>query len=264
MHRMSPTELFEEARLDEAVAKQAAIVRARPDDVAEGLLLGDLLAFAGDRDSVRRQLDTLGPAPHALRPYLAEWRELLAADDRRHAGETPDFLIDPSPHVRRRLGVLERLRSDPSGDVRDLMDAADEAAPWVEGHVDGRTFDGWRDADDLLGPILEVFHRGRYCWLPVDQIRKLRLEAEETLRDRLYRPTTLWLTTGAGWEVFLPALYAGTAAHGEEGIRSGAGMDWVERNGLLRGAGSRLYLFGEEELTPAEFRQVEVRRAYAH
>jgi type VI secretion system protein ImpE len=264
MHRMSPTELFQEARLDEAAAKQAAIVRERSDDIAERLLLCDLLAFTGDRDAVRRNLDTLASAPADLRPYLAEWQDLLAADDRRHAGESPSFVIDPPSHVKRRLGVIERLRADPSADVRDLIDAADENAPWVEGHVDGRTFDGWRDADDLLGPILEVFHGGRCYWLPVDQVRKLRLEEEETLRDRLYRPTTVRLTDGAQREVFVPTLYTGTAAHPEEGIRSGAGMDWIERNGLLRGAGSRLYLFGEEELTPAEFRQVEVSRAYAH
>ncbi|HKB04189.1 MAG TPA: type VI secretion system accessory protein TagJ [Gemmataceae bacterium] len=264
MHRMSPTELFEEARLDEAVARQAAIVREHADDIGERMLLCDLLAFTGDRAAVRQQLFALSTGTADLRPYLAEWHLLLAADHRRHAGERPGFLIDPPPHARRRLEVLDRLRAERAADLRDWIDAADEAAPWVEGHVDGRHFDGWRDADDLVGPMLEVFHSGRYYWAPVDQIRKLRVEPEETLRDRLYRPTTLWLTDGAEHEVFLPTLYAGTADHPEEGIRSGAGMDWAERNGLLRGAGSRLYLFGEEELAPAEFRQVEVKRAYGH
>jgi type VI secretion system protein ImpE len=261
---MSPTELFEEARLDEAIAQQELIVRDRPEDVAERLLLCDLLAFTGERDTVRWNLASLEATPRELGPYLAEWHHLLAMDDRRHAGERPDFLVDPPPHVARRLEVLKRLEADSSRDVRDLIDAADEAAPWVEGHVDGRHFDGWRDADDLLGSMLEVFHAGRYYWVPVDQVRKLRLDPEESLRDRLYRPAILSLTTGDERDVFLPTLYAGTAGHPEEGIRSGAGMDWVERNGLLRGAGSRLYLLGEEELTPAEFRQIEVNRAYPH
>jgi type VI secretion system protein ImpE len=264
MQCMSPTELFQEARLDEAIAQQTTIVRERPGDIPERLLLCDLLAFTGDRHGVRRHLATLEAGPSELGPYVAEWHDLLAADDRRHAGDPPGFLVEPPPHVVRRLEVLEQLRADRSRDVRDLIDAADEATPWVEGHVDGRHFDGWRDADDLLGPILDVFHAGRYYWVPVDQLRKLRLDPEESLRDRLYRSTTLSLMTGAEHDVFLPTLYAGTAGHPEEGIRSGAGMDWVERNGLLRGAGSRLFLFGEEELTPAEFRQVEVKRAYPH
>jgi type VI secretion system protein ImpE len=188
----------------------------------------------------------------------------VAADDARHTGAPPQFFIEPPAHVLRRVDVRDRLASDRTGDVRDRIDAADEAAPWVEGHVDGREFDGWRDADELLGPVIEAFHGGQCYWVPVDQVRRLRLEAEEGLRDRLYRPMTVRLTDGCDREVFLPTLYVGTTAHPEEGIRSGAGIDWVERAGLMRGFGSRLYLFGEEELTPTEFRQVEVRRVYAH
>jgi type VI secretion system protein ImpE len=264
MHRMSPTELFQEARLDDAVAAQAAIIRDRPDDIAERLLLCALLAFNGDRPAVRRHLDVLSSAPPEIQPYVAEWRDLLTADDARHAGASPEFVIDPPPHVLRRLEAIEGLRAGRTDGIQELIDAADELAPWVEGHVDGREFDGWRDADDLLGPILEAFHGSRYFWLPVDQVRTLRFGDEEGLRDRLYRPATIRLADGRDWEVSLPTLYSGTAKHPEEGIRSGAGIDWVERAGLMRGAGARLYLFGEEELTAEEFRQVEVRRTYAH
>ena len=262
MDRMSPTELFEEARLTEAVATQGAVVRERPTDVGERLLLCAILGFIGDRQAVRRHLTELATGPADVQEYLAEWQRLLTADDRRHAGDPLGFFTDPPPHVRNRAEALERLRTDPAADVADLIDAAEELAPWVEGHVDGRPFDGWRDADDLLGPVLEVLHADRYVWVPMDQVRKLRLEPEEDLRDRLYRPATIWLTDGGEWEVFIPAVYAGTAAHSEDGIRTGAGIDWFDQAGLLRGAGSRTYLFGEEELTLAEFRQVEVRGSY--
>ena len=262
---MSPTELFQEARLDEAVAAQTATVEEQPGDFAERLLLCDLLGFTGDRETVRSHLRLLeAAAPTELRPYLAEWFALLAADDRRHRGEPPTFLIDPPGHVARRVDALDRMRSGDAGAALGLIDAADEVAAWVEGTVDGREFDGWRDADDVLGPNLELFQADRYVWLPVDHVRKLRLETPDGLRDRLYRPVTVWLVNGSEWELFLPSLYTGTAAHAEEGIRSGAGIDWVDLGGLMRGAGSRAYLFGDEELELDEFRQVEVRRAYPH
>jgi len=256
---MTPVELFHEARLTEALAAQRAVVAARPDDAGERLLLCELLAFIGDRSAVRRQLDAVPVVPADVGEYVAEWQNLLAADDARHHGERPTFLIDPPPHVRARLRALDCLRSDRGDEALDLLDEGDDAALWVEGHIDGRPFGGWRDADDLLGPVLELFHADRYVWVAIDQVRKLRLDEGDELRDRLYRPATIWLTDESQWEVVLPGLYVDTATHPEDGIRIGAGVDWVDRDGVMRAFGSRTFLFGEEELTLGEFRQVEVR-----
>ena len=259
MEVMSPTELFHEARLNEAIDVQRAIVDAHPDDVAERLLFCELLAFTGDRTAVRRQLDVLADVPADVGNYVAEWRRLLNADDARHRGDRPTFLTDPPGHVVQRIQAVESHRNGREEDTLDRLDEADEASPWVVGHIDGRPFDGWRDADDLLGPVLELFRGDRYVWLPTDQVQKLRLEDGDELRDTLYRPATVWLADGSRHEVFLPGLYARTADHPEEGIRTGAGIDWVEVDGITRGLGARTFLFGEEELTSGEFRQVEVR-----
>lgn len=254
---MSPTELFQEARLDEAIAAQRAIVAARPNDVGERLLLGELLAFTRIRDEVRRCLQQIGTPE--VQEFVREWRQLLAADDARHAGVPPQFLIDPPAHILQRQSAAELLAAGHEEEAREVLDDADELAAWVEGYIDGRPFEGWRDADDLLGPVIEAFHGERQVWIPIEQVRKLHLEEGDELRDALYRPATVWLSDGRQWEVFIPALYTGTAEYPEEGIRTGAGVDWVDRGGLIRGLGSRTYLFGEEELSLSEFRQVELR-----
>jgi len=258
MVRMSPIELFHEARLTEALQAQWAVVAARPDDVSERLLLCELLAFTPDRDGIRQHLDRLAGVS-AVQPYAAEWRDLLHADDARHAGQPPDGLPNLTGQIESRLRADSHSRRFQPDRALDLLDDADEAALWVEGHVDGRPFDGWRDADDLLGPILEVFRGDRFCWVDLGQVRKLRLEDGHELRDIAYRPATLWLADGSEHEVFVPGLYVDTSAHPEDGIRTGAGVDWVERCGVMRGLGSRTFLFGEEELTLSEFQQVEVR-----
>jgi type VI secretion system protein ImpE len=258
---MSPIELFHEARLTEAVAAQKNVCAGRPNDVTEQLLLCELLAFTGDRNAVRRELDRLKDAPAELQPYITEWCDLLVADDARHAGGPPSFFLDPPEHLLRRFEAAARLNAGDFDGALDLLDSADELAPWVEGYIDGRPFEGWRDADDLFGPILEVIAGPQVAWVPVEQIRKLRLDEVQSIRDELYRPATLQLIDGRERELFIPVLYAGTASHQEEGIRTGAGIDWIERGGLMRGLGSRTFLFGEEELTPTEFRQVEVRPA---
>jgi protein involved in temperature-dependent protein secretion len=256
---MSPIELFNEARLAEAVAAQQAVVARRPDDVAERLLLCDLLAFTGDRDAVREHLDAIRDESTDLQAYLEEWRDLLLADDARHAGARPAFFVDPPAHVERRLAAAALIQAGRDDDAIDCLDDADEMAPCVAGYVDGRHFEGWRDSDDWLGPVLECFRDGRYYWVAADQVHKLRLEPAESLRDSLYRPAVIELGGQRIVDVFLPVLYTGTARHAEDGIRTGAGIDWEERNGLMRGLGSRTWLFGDEELTLSEMVQIEIR-----
>jgi type VI secretion system protein ImpE len=255
---MSPRDLFDEGRLREATAAQAELLRRKPDDVGERLLLCDFLAFSAEREAVREHLRILANGPAEIREYVAEWEQLLAADQRRHAGGGPEFLTEPPEHVAARLEAWGCLATRPAKAL-DLIDDADESAPMPEGFVDGREFESWRDTDDLLGPVLELFADGRYYWLPVEQIRKMRLDEVEEIRDRLYRPATIQLIDSRRFEFFLPALYVNTATHAEDGIRCGAGIDWVEQAGLMRGLGARTFLFGAEELTLDEFRQVEVR-----
>lgn len=260
MPPMTPTELFHEARLTEALAAQRAVVAARPEDVGERLLLCDLLAFSGDRAAVRRELESLSGAPPEVGEYVAEWHRLLHADTARHAGHPPDLYAARPDPVELRLRADCHSRCYEPDKALDLLDDADELVPWVEGFLDGRPFEGWRDADDLLGPLLEVVRGDRFAWVALEHVRKVRLEPVEQVRDILYRPATIWLDDRSTTEVFVFGVYVNSAEHPDEGIRTGAGVDWVERDGIMRALGGRTFLFGEEELTLAEFRQVEVRK----
>lgn len=243
--------------MTEALAAQREVVASRPDDAAERLFLCELLAFAGDRDGSRAQLAAIAPSGPEMSDYLATWRDLLKADDRRHAGQPPEFLQEPPSVIGQRLASL----ADPDDESSlDVLGEGDERASWIEGHVDGREFVGWRDADDALGPILEVFHGEAYLWVPLEQVRKLRLAPIEVPRDAIYRPASLWLDDGSQWDLFLPALYVETSGHEEDGVRIGAGVDWIERAGMMRGLGMRTFLFGEEELAIDEWTQVEVQK----
>jgi type VI secretion system protein ImpE len=271
---MTPMELFHEARLTEALEAQRAIVSARPDDGTEQTRLATFLAFAG------RYGEALGWVPEMpdsqLRDYCSDWRSLLRADlsrmmdDYTHPellpgveAEKPNFLIEPPAAIKDRVELLN-LHGGDDELVWQVLDNGDDRANGIEGHVDGRPFVGWRDADDFLAPVLEAFilddTRRTYKWLPLEQIRRLRIQKVEDIRDLLYRPAQVSLTDGSKWDVFIPVLYAGSARHRDEGICPGAGVDWVARDELVRGVGGRTFLFGEEELTLDEFTHVETRR----
>ena len=254
---MTPRDLFDDCRLTEAIAAQREIVRSCPGDASELLLLGEFLAFAGRRAETLEVLARIDASDAAMAAYLAGWRQIIAADDARHAGRHPNWITLPSPDFKTRVALISR-RNDETEDI-DLLEELNEEAPWLVGHVDGREFDGCREADDILAPILEAFRGGHYIWIPLEAIRKVRFADEDVLRDRLYRPATVWLDDRSEWQLIVPALYVGSAAHADEAVRVGASTDWRETSGLLRGSGLKTFLFGDEELAIGEFTQVEIR-----
>jgi type VI secretion system protein ImpE len=257
---MSPLELFHEARLAEAIAAQTALVAAKPKDLDAQLLLCEFLAYAGDRKRVRQQLKAIRTKDTALQDYLDGWRHILHADSARHSNQEAHFLIEPPEHILRRTEIPTLLANGDEEQAIDILDSLDESGAWLTGHVDGREFDGLRDADDLLSPVLEIFHADEYIWVPWEQIRKLRLAEPENLRDQLYRPAQLWLTDRTEWDVIVPTLYTSSSTSEEEGVQIGAGTDWVESGPFMRGVGGKTILFGEEELMLSEFTQVEVKQ----
>lgn len=259
MGTMTPLDLFNEARLQEALTAQQAIVAETPTDLAARLLWCEMLAYAGSYAEVRKQLRAIRADDPAMQDYLAGWQQLLVAEQARQAGEEPEFFLPPPHGIAQRWALAADLLEGDE-EALDELDALEESAVWLSGFVDGREFDGLRDTDDLLAPVLEVFHADRYVWVPWEQVRKLRFAEEEVLRDRLYRPAQLWLHNRSEWEVLVPTLYSGTSNSDDEGLQVGAGTDWLETGLLMRGRGGKTLMIGDEELMLTEFRQLEFRR----
>ena len=224
---MTPAELLAEGRLADALAAAAT-----PADPAGHVFLCELLAFAGD-PAVRDRVAALPGVDPRLADYTAGWLDLLDADDARRrvlAGRgRPAFLLDPPPDVIRRLRCLKRLAEGRGDDALDALDAAERRTDYPAGHVDGREFETWRDADDILASVVEVVADGRYAWLSVSQISRLRLAPTAVPRDRLYRPARVRLADGSEHDVYLFGVYAEETA--DEVLRVGAGTDFVERRG---------------------------------
>lgn len=258
---MGALELFREGKLTEAVREQGRLVASRPDDAAARLLMAELYLYAGDLDAARRQLDAIPADTPAFADYLRDYWLLLDAEAKRRRlliDAEPQFLLDPPEHLSWRLEALDHLRAGRLKKAVDALDEADARAPWVTGHIDGREFDGARDTDDLFGPVLEVLADDQYVWFPFDQVSRLRLSGDGSLRDSYFVPARLRATSGEEWDVYVPALYPGTHQHDDEDVRAGQATDWVaEKSGPMKGVGLRVLTFGEEELTLLDFTQWE-------
>lgn len=262
---MSVERLLEDGKLDEAIAQLVGGVKARPSDLARRTFLFELLCFAGEWDRAGRQLDAIGHldgGPLAMVGVQA-YRNLLEAERRRarlfEAGERPRFPLEPPESVTARLEALDLARAGRGVEAKARIDAAGPG-PEILGDVGGVAFEGLQDADDLLGPVLEVFAPAGYCWVPWEQVQYLAVPPPAGLRDLLWAPAKLASFDGQLGEVFLPCLYPGTAADPDGATRLGRVTDWREQpGGLVRGVGRKLFLVGEEARTLQEIGTIQLR-----
>lgn len=249
---MNTSEILEAGGLAPSIERLSQALRSRPDDARARTSLFELLVAAGEWTRAERQLEALEhQAASALGQVGARFhRTLLDAERARSRlftdGLKPRFLLEPPPEVTLHLDALNRMREGRPDEARALLDNAAEQRRAVPGERRGQPFDDFRDADDLLAPVLEVFASGGYAWVPWEQIQYLEVGEPKTLRDLVWAPAKLASFDGQLGEVYLPALYPGTAAHGDDAQRLGRGTDWNEQAGIVRGVGAKLFLAGED------------------
>jgi len=243
---MTADELFKAGRLEEAIAAQTQIVKKKPTDDDARFMLFVLLAFAGELERADKQLDVLANMDDKVRTGTMIYHSLLAAELERgrvYEGKSKPVLPPGTEaELEPRLKALLALIAGDAAEAEALIDAALEAAPSRSGKLNGEAFDDFRNYDDLLGAVLEVYAGGRYIWMPISHVRSLEFSEPETAIDHLWRQAKLSDAEGTVADVHLPVLYAPSSAHDESMIRIGRQTDWIERGNLYSGIGQHLFL----------------------
>jgi type VI secretion system protein ImpE len=249
---MTARKLLAAGDLTGAVAALQAVADPSP---ADRLFRFELLALAGRLADARDELQAL-TAP-AFAPARRRFMALLRGEHARTVrGVRPGFLRPPPPHARlRRRGLLALQAGDPAAAER-WIDRADAAAPHLAGHLDGREFDGLRDADDRFAGVIEAFAGSRYVWLPLGQVRRLALAPAAGVLDEAFRPARATFADGEA-DVVLPLVYPGSAAAGDA-FALGHDADWPDHGGPVVGVGAKVLLVGDDEAALSDCRQIDV------
>ena len=258
---MTPHDAFAEGRLTEAVGLQEEAVAERPTEPTVRLFLVELLAFAGRLDEARSHLAIVDSDDPAWPASARAFRRLLRAEHRRSVRpRKPVILPEPIPrHAKCRWLAVKAIRDgDPEGAVR-WVDRADAATPDVRGFVDGREFQGLRDADDRFGSVLEAVVGSDYVWFPWEVVRRVKLGPARYTLDRLFRPAEIGLRDGTSYPAHLPLIYPGSSdADGVFAV--GLETDRVcPDGGPIRCIGGKLLMIDDDEVPLAECQMIEVR-----
>ncbi|MBL8799342.1 MAG: SciE type virulence protein [Planctomycetia bacterium] len=259
---MNASELYKAGKLQEAVAAQTQEVKSHPADQNKRLFLFELLAFAGNLDRARKQLDVLKFDQMELETAAQSYRKLLDAEEQRRKlfsqGLQPQFLADPPEHVRLRLEAVNRLREQNLAEAAATLAQAATVTPVLHGELNGQRFDEFRDADDLFGPVLEVMAHGNYFWVPLEQVELVAMKPPRFPRDLLWVPARLETASSTG-DVFLPALYPNSHEHADDTVKLGRQTDWRNgESGPVLGVGLRVFLAGEADVSLLEWRELKI------
>lgn len=258
---MQASEHFKTGKLQEAIDAQVQEVRTNPADQGKRLFLFELLAFAGELDRARRQIEALNYTEPELVTAALNYKNLLDAEQARRKlfgdGVPPMFFGEAPEHVHWRLEAINRLREGRPQEARQCLEKAEEATPPMKGKLNDRSFSSLRDCDDIFAGVLEVMAQGAYYWVPLEQVEALMMNAPKYPRDLLWIAARLELAESAG-NVFLPALYPGSHEHADNAIKLGRATDWKETpDGPVQGVGMHTFLVDEEAISLLEWRKLE-------
>lgn len=260
---MNASELFKAGKLRDALAAQLQAVKNNPGDRNQRLFLFELAAFAGDLDRARKQLELLvydtPELQQAVQLYHLALDSEQARRDALRGSKPPEFFAPPPDHVRKRVEAIAAFAKGESASAATLLSEASSEGAAVKGLANGKPFDGIRDEDELLGPVLEVFNQGRYFWTPFEQIEALQIKKPNTPREVLWLSANMTLRDGPTGDVFLPAIYPFTFEHADEELLLGRATDWSDPGvGPVRGIGGKLLILGDDGVPLVELRELEM------
>ncbi len=245
----------------QALAVLQADVRREPANVKLRIFLFQLLCVLGQWSRASTQLEVCGDLDAATLAMVNTYREALKCELVREAvfagKTTPMVLGQPQEWV---AWLVEALQADARGDAAGaarLRMQAFELAPATPGRADGAPFEWIADADSRLGPVLEAFINGRYCWVPFGALSRFDAEVPADLRDFVWAPVHLSFPNGGDAVALVPARYPGVTADSPPAEQMARSTTWEALGAdQYAGRGQRLFTTSGQEIGLLSLREL--------
>jgi len=258
---MTSEELLKEGRLDETLRSLQKVVRDDPANAKPRIFLFQLLSVLGDWKRADTQLQVLAEMDSDSMMLARIFGPILLCEAIRadvFAGKrTPIIFGEPPEWVG---SLAEAMAFFGKGEFRagaELRDKAFEAAPTSAGKLNGESFEWMADADERLGPVLEVILEGRYYWIPFCRIRQVFIEPVTDLRDLVWAPAQFVWENGGQASGHIPSRYAGTERSEDSSLKMARKTEWLNKAGVHLGVGQRILATDAGEYPLLEIRKIE-------
>jgi len=261
----SAAELLKANDLSGALTALQNAVRADPGSPKLRIFLFQLLCVLGDWKRAITQLKVCAELEAAAIPMAQTYREAIICEAFREkvfAGEKAPLIFgEPLEWVALMIEALKALAEGRPEDSAALRSRAFDAAPAAAGEINGASFEWISDADMRLGPLMEMVIYGRYFWVPFTAIHEIRAEAPADLRDSVWTPVNLTLSTGGEVVALIPTRYPDTVKLGDARAKLARSTEWTEiGGGAFAGIGQRLLATDQGDVGLMDLRQLVIEK----
>jgi type VI secretion system protein ImpE len=258
---MDVKELIRSGRLSEARKQLVEEVKSSPADVSKRTLLFQVLALCGEWDKADRHLDVIVAQDASTETGVQVYKNLIHAEKERievfKRTRYPSLLTKAPSYFEMYFAAWDKLLKQDIEESQKLYDQIETLCPPLSGTINGKSFSGFRDMDDLLSLFIEVIVHERYVWIPCESLRELSIAPPKTLFDLLWITVHITTWEGLSLNCYMPVLYPESFLHEDERVKLGRMTDWIPLGGpFYRGRGQHVFQVGEAELALLEIREL--------
>ncbi|MBV9390959.1 MAG: tetratricopeptide repeat protein [Verrucomicrobia bacterium] len=259
---MTADQLLKEGRLDEALKSLQTAVRDEPASAKLRIFLFQLLSIVGDWKRALTQLHVLADMDSDSMMLARVFEPVLRCEAFRNdvfAGKrTPIIFGQPPEWIGYLIQAMEYFGKNEFHAGIEQRNKAFDVAPASSGKINGQWFEWIADADERLGPVLEVILDGKYYWVPFCRIKQIVMQPVSDLRDLAWTPAQFVWENGGEAFGHIPSRYPGSEIEADSKLRLAKKTEWRETNGIQIGLGQRLLATDADEYPLLEVRTVEI------
>jgi type VI secretion system protein ImpE len=263
---MNAAELVRAGRLEEGLAALQAEIRAKPEDSSLRVFLFQLNCVLGRLDKALTQLQVVASLNAETMLMAQIFRPVITCELLRRdvflGKRTPIVFGEPADWIGPLIQANELVARREFSAAAALRAQAFEAAPASAGKLNDQPFEWIADADSRFGPVLEAMIEGKYYWVPFCRLQRIETVKPSDLRDLVWLPAQLTLTTGATVPAHLPARYPQTEESTDGSLRLARKTEWRDEAAeTALGLGQRVWATDNQECPLLECRTVELTAA---
>jgi type VI secretion system protein ImpE len=258
---MTAEEYLKAGRLNEALNTIENVVRKDPGNPRLRIFLFQLLGVVGEWQRAGTQLRVLSDMDSDSVVLARIFEPILLCESFRadvFAGELMPGSLGQRPEwLSLLVRALEHVGKGNFKAGAESRHKAFESAPVSGGTINGEPFEWIADADERLGPVLEVILEGRYYWIPFCCIRLVIIEPAADLRDLVWAPARFVWANGEQAFGHIPTRYPGTEHLADSNLKLARKTEWFEQNGINLGLGQRMFATDRNEYPLLETRRIQ-------